>query len=361
MRRTSAAVVAVLSAFALTSCLPLTGTTADVDDFAEAFTIEAALRSVPLEAVPDGRTTISVGNIEAAAAAVGLSTDGDADTWFTETIAPLRGMTMDEPLPLMVPFPRDSGFESPSHAVEFAEEIGVSPRDVRAFVEVIDGPHRFAVFAGPFDDSSLSDDLDDLGGGVRSAGVGDDYAANLEARTTARPLGAPLRLAYRDELIAASSTQVAVRQWVDGGPTLAQDETLLGIARQLDEADALGAVLFSVGADAFAGGAGDQSDLVPADPFSAMGVGWTVDEGEGRVMLAYAFGSDDAAQAALAVFERQWVDGTSLMTGQPLHSLFTFVEAESEGPIAVVTLAPGARPSAALDMLMQQDLPFIHA
>lgn len=361
MRRTSAAVVAVLSAFALTSCLPLTGTTADVDDFAEAFTIEAALRSVPQSAAAAEMLTISVGDIEGAADAVGLDTSGDPETWRAETVGPLWGARTEDPLPLVVPFPRDSGFESSTQAVAFAEEIGFSPQDVDAFIEVVSGPHRFSVFAGPFDDGTLSGDLEDLGDGVVSAGSGDDYFVDPASWTAARPLGAPLRLAHRDGLIAASSTEDSARAWVDGGPTLADDDELLSVARELDDEGVLGAMLLSAGDGQFAVQSGAGTDgLLPSDMFTTVGIGWGIGDGEGRVVLAYAFDSDAAAEAALAVFVRQWSEGHSMFTGQPLSDLFSFDQAEAEGSVAVVTLVPVGQPMSAMNMLIQADLPFLH-
>ena len=103
------------------------------------------------------------------------------------------------------------------------------------------------------------------------------------------------------------------------------------------------------------------AELLPEDPFSTVGVGWAVEDGESRVVLTYLFDSDAAAESAMPLLERQWAEGISLQQRRPLRDLFTVVDSHAAGQIAVVTLTPAedGHPSAAMAMLITGEPPFL--
>ena len=341
------------TALALTGCTPLInsgGASAADDDFS----IESSLAQVPAMAAGDA-PVIYAGDIAAAAEAAGLARPEDPEAWLSELLGPLSGT--DNDALLFVPFGAEQGMVTVAGATEFADDIGVSPADIDQFVEVIAAPKRFSVYWGPFDDTTLSDDLEDLGNGIRSAGSGEDFETDFEGLTPARPMGVPLRLAHEGSRVAMSPETGAVRAWLDGATTLADDAALSGVARALDDSGAITAMLTSQ--ENWPSSTHIDSSLLPSDPFTAVGIGWSVVDDESRVFIAYAFDSETAADAAVPVFERQWTEGAG-MTGQSLSDYFTFESADTSDAVATVTLVPVAPVRTAADMMMRQDLPFMH-
>ncbi len=338
------------------------------------YSIEAALAELPArDDDADGGLMISTADLAAASELAGVERPQtlDADA-VIEWLGPLTGPTSgaETPAPVFVPMADMFNLPYLSKVDEFAAELGWSVFDVEAFVEESRPPYRVAVVAGDFDESPLADDLEDLGDGVLSAGTGADHSSDLSAITAARPLGTPVRLAYEDGLVAASSATPAIEAWLAGPATSrADDERLTSIAAVLDDADAVAAVLvvepsFAAGGGELSPDAGDELvPLLPSDPFDAVGIGWSVDDDQSAIVtLAYHFASDDAATASLTAFEAQY-EGTSLVTGAALSELVTVRSTDTAGPVAIVTLevAEDRTPAVVFEMLLRRDLPFIHA
>jgi hypothetical protein len=344
------------------------------------YSIEAALGELPVPDDDDG-LMITTADLATATELAGLERPSGPDAEAAMAWASaLTGVEYDgnPPAPLFVPVADVFNLQYLSRIADFDAEVGWSLVDADAYVEATSLPERFAVIAGDFDESPLADDLTDLGDGVYSAGDGEDFSSDPSMISAARPIGAPIRLAYEDGLVAASPSTPAIEAWLSGdGATLADDERLTAVAAALDDAGAVSAVLVSGGSFA-AGGVNvppdaiaELDEVLPADPFQAVGIGWSISDeasGEGdeatptaTVTVAYRFATEAAAEASLAAFEAQQ-DSVSVITGQPLSELVTLQSAEQSGQVAVVTLGVvGERaPNVVYQMLIRRDLPFLH-
>lgn len=273
-------------------------------------------------------------------------------------------MGYDDPdVPVFVPFGEGLGRQQLQSVDEFEEELGWSAIDVDMFVENSMAIRGFLAAHGDFDDETLADDLEAVDDEIVSAGTGDDFEMTA-TRTTARPMGVPLRLAQRDGWIASSASTPLVRHWLSGEGTMADDEQLVAVAEALDDQDAVSAVIaqgVSVGeAEQAPEIAEENAELMP-EAFSYVGVGWTVEDGEGRLALAYSFESDEAAEASIPVFEAQYSDGL-LQGARPMAELFSLASAEAEGNVTVLVVdrGEGVRAPDIMELLIRRELPVLH-
>lgn len=317
----------------------------------------ATLVADALAALPavdrDGASMILIGDLTAATEAAGLERPAE----FTELhgwLNPLMGLPgIDGPAPAFVPLPDLFQRGSiPRHA-EFAEELGWSLLDVSWFAQQGMPPHVYTVVAGEFEDSALAH-LPEIVNQVHTAGEGGDFETDLQETTPARPLGAPLRLASRDGLIAAGPATGVIADWVVGnGATYAEADGYATVAAALDDAGVVSAAL--------ARGLPWQGSAGPADAFDVVGIGWGVDDGASIITLAYHFTTDGAAQAAVADFEDLFANGI-LLTGEPLADKYMLENATHHEALVLLTLslADGVSPAMLIQQLQRVDLPFVH-
>lgn len=340
----------------------------------EDYSVLGALGELPASMADDGEVRIYTADLTAATEAAELerptSVEGDA---LVDWIGTLEGFGVEPGGgQVFVPMAPVFNVNHLRRHEGFAEELGWSLLDVDSVVEVRSGPGSFAVVAGDFADSAPAGD--ERTEGVRSVGSGEDLQVNVDDTSDARPSGVPLHQAREEGRIAVTTTPAAAQDWLAGQEeTLADDEPLAAAARALDDADVLSAMLFtgtfldletavagSVVVDADVEG---LVDLVPADPFSAVGVGWGLDDaGTAEITLAYVFDDDAAAEAAVAPLERQFAEARTLFMGQSLEDLLTPTEVVADGPVTVVTasIPRGSSPRVVQSLLEIPDLPFVH-
>ncbi len=297
------------------------------------FSVMAALGEVPagLESM------IEMGDIAAALELAGVtrtdSLDGES---VVSWLMPITGGPVDGgPSPVFVPMAEELGFSRAQVTDEFHDELGWSLVNVDWFVAAGQPPTRFAVARGQFGDSAL-DGLPEVADGVVTAGEGDDYYMDLEARTAARILGDPLRLARDGDRIALSKSTPLVETWLQGGDTMADHPDLAAIAGVLDDVGVVGAVLYAEEG---------ASDVV------ALGLGWSVDGETPVVTAVHRFGVEASEDEVRAEWERALenpaVDGLEL------------ADVSVDGETAVVTLRVTAGPPArVLNMMYDRSLPF---
>lgn len=205
-----------------------------------------------------------------------------------------------------------------------------------------------------------------------SFGEGEDF--ELSEPNAVSRLGVSLRLAQDGDRIAASPSTPFVEEWVAGPEeTLADDESLSSVADALDDADVVAAVVTRVegGLDQLGRRPLSEEqieaiiklaeDEVPAAPFDAVGLGWSVEDGEAMITVAYHFASGDEAADAVGALENLFRDGLSFVTDQPISDRLTLQDVTADADVVSVslTLPEDSQPQIIYAMLQRQDLPFV--
>ncbi|HEV7721735.1 MAG TPA: hypothetical protein VGO60_10640 [Iamia sp.] len=355
--RTAAVVVSVLAlATAATGC---GGDDPDHLAAGDDFSVEGALAELPVPDLDDAPgIMVTVVDLEAAAEAneAGERPDADADEvgrWFSTATG--SSTDAEDVPPVFVPSVDTLGGNQLASLDEIRVELGWTFLDVDAVAEVLAAPFRFGVVAGDVGPETLKDaGLEETEEGVFAVGEGEDGEVDPEGATPARPLGSPLRTAAEDgRLVVASSTE-AVFQWVDGEPeTLAEDDDLRAVAAALDDADAVSAYLTT--AVPGSGAEGDDEQ----ERFTAIGIGWAVEDGESRIAVVYAYDSEEAAETAVDQVEAAY-GATTTTTNTPVSDQLALDDVEAKGAVVVAHVHPGpdGRPQSPLAMLQQGDVPF---
>lgn len=125
----------------------------------------------------------------------------------------------------------------------FEELAGFDLLEADRFVANELGERPFTVVMGDLGPDTLPDSLKDVGGRIRSDIDGEDGAANM-AREGIDPIGRPVRFAAKKNAIAMSTSTPLVTGLARGrAPTLAEDETLVEVAKALDGEDVFSALL----------------------------------------------------------------------------------------------------------------------
>ena len=223
-------------------------------------------------------------------------------------------------------------------ADEVAAELGFSILNVDRAATITAFPQFFAVVEGA--NVQLSPDLVDLGGGLMSAGEGEDLAQNLDARTAARPFGEPLRLASSGGLVGASKSSSAVEAWLADGPSmLAVDEFAIA-AEALDSAGSVTAYLVQAdfsGLEFLAEEAAAVGFDGFASPFSTIGIGTTMIDGRGASAVVYVFADESAAATAAPVVEMLWRSAPLAGGDETMADYFDVQTVEQQGRAVLVT------------------------
>ena len=206
---------------------------------------------------------------------------------------------------------------------EFRDEVGWSLLDVGAFIEFQQPPLRFTVIDGSIDAADIDNAVGTVDDGIWSVGEGDDFAIDLDGQTAARPLGAPLRMAQHGGLFAVASSRPSVESWLAAEPSLADNDALVGVAEQLDDAGAYTAYLL------------DDAPGTETNPYDAIGVGQSVDDDGPLGLFVYHYADEatanDAADTVTGLFE-----GQSDQTRVPWSDVFSSFDVVADGDAVVV-------------------------
>lgn len=332
----------------------------------EEFTVTAGLAQLPQ---PEGdEYMVRVVDLDAATEAAGLKRPTDLDPEsISAWMAPLSGQQSDGSYaPVLAPMPELTNPKFGLKAQEFHDIAGWSTVDISSYAEVIDRPRSFASLTGDFDDSTL-DHLPEVGDGVRTVGEGEDGEGDLARTTVVQPTGAPVRMAQRDGRLGGSSSTAAVEDWLDGPEMpLSDDPTMSSLADALDEQDAVSAQ-FAVGGDFSAGTtlrtprAADHVGPLPEHAFDAVAIGWLEPDGGPRLVVAYHFSDEGAAESSVDPIKEVFASGRD-MYGRALSDAYVVDKVTADGPVVTAILEP-QREGAQVKIqtrLQARDAPFLH-
>lgn len=325
-------------ALALASLLLLGALSACSDDDADdagQWSVRGALDELPRGIAEDGLWVVTA-DLDGALKAGGLTRSGDDLDW----LAALGAMPVDgRTAPVFVPI--GTGFNVPYAASgEFAEQAGWSVHDVESFVEAGRPPNVLTVASGDFDEDTLNKDLIEVADGIVSNSDADDRHTDLENADGFSPLGQPIRLSEEDGRIALSTSTPLVQAWREGEDTLADDDRAVDLAIALDDEDVLSAVLSEPLDSSTLRGArpGRIADLLIEQSFDGVGIGWSVDDGEPEIHVAYHFENERDASAAIEPLTALWRDGSALRDGRPYAERFAVSDVEKDDAVVRISL-----------------------
>jgi len=221
-------------------------------------------------------------------------------------------------------------------------ELGWSVADATAFAYVGAPPEESVLLTG-VDEDAAADTVEPLEGGILTVGRGADHEFDGTATTPLRQLGAPLRLAFRDDTALVTTTTSAARTFLtEQGATLAQDEAVTGVVAALADAFALSVLAPPMSADTIIGPVLDpgaqRPPLVTAPPL-AVGLGSVATDGGVRLLAVYRFTDPATAGSQVEHVSRVWQEGT--VDGQrPVTELVELEEVGQDGATVVAVLAP---------------------
>ncbi len=338
----------VLAAFALSLVIAACG--GDDGSDGGIATIEDSLAMLP---EGEAEETVIWGDVTRAAELAGVEAPGGTDDVdaVIAYLSALTGRPAEESAanPVMVVTPTVAHVERAAQIEEFVDDVGWSILDVERFVERATPPDTVTVLEGDFSEASLDDALGPPEDGAWVAGDPDE-APNPQDITAARPIGEAQWLALDDGILTvttgvdATAEAAAVR---DGDePSLADDEALAGLASALDGAEAYAAMLARPG---FVGPAPNITEEQMAElcaeglpePTTAVGAGAAAaDDGSGRVLVALAHDSSDAATSNAAAIERIIAEGRDLVTLEPWSERLAVDEVDVDDNVVLATLRP---------------------
>lgn len=348
-----------------------------VGGLSDGYTVLGSLAELPLAS--DETIIVQTADLQAATELAGLERASSLEPEeLAPWINPLTGVPVNgQSAPVFVP--PASGLGQVQQAAEFHDLLGWSILDVDSYVEYNNAPYLNLVVTGEFTPDTLSPDLLDLPGGVRSFGEGDDLSVNPQNSSAVSRIGNPIRLGQLDGRIMLSHTTAAVSGWLQGGgPSMADHAGLAAVATAVDEAGAVSAMLTSTtfsstdlptivpvqpGEDFDFDEVLALAESLPSFPFDAVGIGWSAsDQGEAVITVAYHFGSPSAAASSESALEDVWTQGRTLRELRPFSDWYEVEQVTSDGPVASVTLRgtePNS-PAVIANMLMQRELVFMH-
>lgn len=272
-------------------------------------------------------------DLDAASAAAGLDRPDSSDR--RASIRWTFALTRSGVAGFKVPLPTLPGSPEFQNAAEIADELGFSILDVDQAAVVSAGTLEFGVYQG--DDVQPSTDLTFLGGGIMSAGEGDDFTQQLLDGTAARRLGVPLRLAISDGGVAASPSTPIIESWLADEPTMLDAPNFAAAAAAFDSVGVASAYMVESAFGPFDAGATTSGF---SEQFAAVGVGSTVSNGRAISVVVYVFADEAAASAVQPQIDDTWRSGTFELSQSVPTSLFFDIQAvELEGRAVVVTAA----------------------
>lgn len=362
-----------VTALAVTACS--SGGASDGLGAGEDYSVQGALAELPPG--PSGEFLVQTADLTAATELAGLERPTELDAGATAgwigplTGAPLPGGT--EWAPVFAPVLQSVDVTMTSLIEEFDEQAGWSLIDVDSFAELSAAPRTFAVISGDFEETAL-EHLPEVADGVRTVGEGEDRAANMSEPSALNRIGQPVRMAQVDGKIAVSPDTDPVQDWLgETEESLADHPGLSALAEALDEQDVVSAML-STGGDysaiaSVAANLPEQSreamlermSALPEQQFSAVAAGWTVEDDEPLMVLAYYFGGEETAESAVESVETMLTEGVTT-GGRPVSDFFEGAEVTADGPVVTATLRPAnaQAPHQLPRMLMLRDVPFLH-
>jgi hypothetical protein len=335
-----------------TSNAPATSST----ESADGFSVAASLQQLPAVLGEAGdesagiQTQIAVSDLDAATTLAGVerpadgSVDADAvQQWLLAINRPGRAEGGPAVAALL---PEAAHADRAALVADFVDELGWSISDVHSFVEYQVPPNVFTVMSGGFSADALTAAMGAPTDDVWRVG-GDDFSTDLAHVSAARPLGEALRMSLRGDTLAVARSTPPIEAWIahdvaDASGTLADDAGLIGVAGALDAADVYTAMLVEGDFSSRSAEAPPQT-TGPASsaglgPFTALGIGQTVDDDTPLAVLAYYFDDEASATAAVDRLSSLIENGVSDRTESPWSDAFAIRDISSAGHVLTATL-----------------------
>lgn len=336
----------------------------------ETYSVLGALAELPPS--PVDAFVVQTGDLTAAGELAGLERPDTLDPDAVRAwLGPLTGGPTDTPEEVPVIVHPPSVLVQTAQYQEFHDLAGWSVLDMDSYVEFGTEPYRFTVVAGNFADGTL-DHLPEVGDGVRTVGEGEDLHLDLDQISAVSRIGQPVRMAQADGTLAMAPHTPRVRSWLTGtGETLADHPGAAGLARALDAEGVVSAMLQLGQYGQFAdlplpdhlqGSDGPWEDVLPEQPFEAVGLGFAVQEDEPTIVVAYLYPSGAMAEEAAEPLATMITEAESFRSGLPLRELVELDRIVVDGPVATAVLRavdPNA-PRQFPGLLMSRDVPFLH-
>lgn len=249
-----------------------------------------------------------------------------------------------------------------SRPEEVAAELGFSALDIDQIAVLSALPLSFAVVSG--ESVQLAPTLVELGDGVVTAGEGEDFELSLDSITAARPFGAPIRLAERDGVIAASSSTPAIESFVAGTPSALDVPELALVVEALDSAGSVSALLLKsdfwrIDAEP---DVSEALGFTPVSvPFNTIGIGMTTSGDRAAVAAAYVFADESSAAIAGPELEELWRSSPLLLQQGTLISDWfdvNSVEVRGRAVLVIASVVEGSSTLRAPNMIFQRELVF---
>lgn len=331
--------------------------------------VRRSLEQIPaaLGADPDATVTVWTTDLERLASIRGLAapdgdrTDEEITGWTGALTFPIAG---GEPLIGYLPPLLDGPSWEDAGDIDVA--TGLELGAVTAITTAIAEREPFTVLRG---DLNVSTALPEIADGVRTYGAGDDGEFDAIETSAWNQLGRPFRFATRDGAVAVSLSTPLATAWRAGvTESLADDRALGALAEALDRYGSISAYLVARAFDARPPVRASDAEtdqflaLVPdVAPFSAVGLGVAVVDGEARAIVAYAFVDDGDAAAAREVLSGAWADGAD-GDGRPIGQQLAVLGSEVIGATVVIELVPvgGETTLAPVRMLLTDSPVFMH-
>lgn len=350
------ALTAVLGASVLTGCSD------DEPALANNWSVAAAVKQVPASTA-ESRLWLVTADVTAALEAGDIKRGGADDM---DWLVALSGFDEQQSPAVFVPTGSGYGLDYAANGGldEVEEMVGWSFLDVDSFVESGLPPRTLTISAGDFDEDTLSGDLVEVADGVVSTSDAADGTTDLANTNALSRIGAPVRLSEQDGLIAMSTSTELVQEWRDGEASLGSEDRVAALAEALDDQDVYAAVLSDpASAEGVSLGRANPEQLemlnkdAPQQSFDAVGIGWSVDDGEPLVHVAYHFANAREAGQGAEALEGMWRDGISVRDMRPYAERFEVDEVDHDGPVVTITLLANAdgRPQTALQMLQSAE------
>lgn len=307
-----------------------------------------------------GSVEVHLTDIAAASELVGLDRPDSADLeagldWLVE----LTTFDTDES-GYLVAAPTFPERNAAGQSEAIAAEIGFSVLDINTSATLTAHPIFFAAVEG--ETLRLSPDLIELGGGVVTAGEGEDFVQYFETGTVARPFGRPLRMATDGDVVVASVSTPLVEAWLANGPSMLDVESFALVASALDSAGSLSAYIVRSDFQNLDFLLDEQSErpAVVTARFDTVGIGSVLVDGRGASVVAYVFADEASAAASVPELTVLWSSAPLNGSEATMADYFEVRSVEQQGRVVLVVarVAEGQTTNRALDLLFRSELVF---
>ncbi|MGF3053197.1 hypothetical protein ACQUSY_04410 [Microbacterium sp. YY-03] len=309
-RRILGALVAVGVGIALTGCGASGGS-----GFADGYSVTAAVNAVAVPAELDEFYVLSTANLTGLQEALEMEDDAE---WLRNVM--IGRDEDDNPIALSLNVPSQwTYFENAAFPWELT--------DVTQFADFAAPPHAFTLYVGN-DEVAIPDDFVAWESDIKTDLEGEDFAPDLASvGNVIDPVGRPTRIAEKNGTIGLGPSTELVADWLAGKNAFGTHPGITDVAKALDKAQALSAIITPAAPDV-------MGDAKIDEPFDTVGLGWAMRDGDPRWIVVYQFASASDAGDAQDDLVSAWEE-EALNDKAPL-----FVGSDRSDATITITLEP---------------------